>query len=236
MNTTSIAYLALTFDLPLHPADIPAFRGSFARLAGRDGRHDLFHNHNNDSAQRGDYHHRYPLVQYRTRGPHAMVLGLGRGADALADLHATGHLNRFSIRGHRIPLRVIDAHREAPGGLAMHPSEMAFGYRLERYLPFSQARYEEWQSQAALKDKIALLERLLRNHLVSFCYAVDWPPPTTPRIAVQVTDIVRRHTCRVLGKQPYLGFTLDFRSNLHLPAGIALGRKTAFGYGVLQKL
>ena len=228
----SIPYLALTFDLPLHAGDIPAFRGALARLAGQDPLNELFHNHNNDPAQRASYYHRYPLVQYRVQGPHAMVVGVGQGARALAALRDSGRFRGFRIRGHRHPLRVIDEATRPDLALEVHPTELPHGYRLTRYLPFSEARYHEYKALPGLREKTELLERLLINHLVSFAYGVGWSLPAEHRLQVRLTEIDRIRKVRAL-KQAYMAFDLRFDSNARLPTGIALGRKAAFGFGTL---
>lgn len=232
---TQIPYLALTFDLPLHAGDIPAFRGALARLAGQDALNELFHNHNNDPEQRANYHHRYPLVQYRVQGPHAMVVGVGQGADALASLRDSGRFRGFRIRGHRHPLRVIDEAIRTDIALDVHPTDLPHRYRLTRYLPFSESRYREYKALPGLREKTELLERLLRNHLVSFAYGVGWALPPERRLQVRLTEINRIRKVHAL-KQPYMAFDLHFDSNARLPTGIALGRKAAFGFGTLVQL
>ena len=226
--------LSLRFNLALAPRDIRAFRGAFARLAGREA--DLFHNHNNAPERPADYFSRYPVIQYRVRDHHAEVFALGAGVPALEKLVDSGKLRNFNLRGHRQSLRVIEKEAQfLDPGLTV-AQNLAHRYRIRQYLPFSQTRFHEYRQLERMGERIHLLETVLCNHLVSFCYAMEVPPPPAPRIQVALTQLHRQHCKRVLNRQPYQVFDLEFRSNLRVPERVGLGRKTAFGYGVVERV
>jgi hypothetical protein len=225
-NTAKINIYALTFDLELRHADIQAFRGAFAAMAGRQN--DLFHNHDNEEGSSANYKHRYPLVQYRIHGGNASVYGINEGADALEKLQKSGILSDFSMNGDEFPLQVIHSNRER--GLELEVTEQVHAYRIYRYLPFSPDKYREYKNMFALREKIVLLERLIQNHIVSFAHGTNWVLPPDRRIAVTINDLDRVKKVKVVGRD-LMAFDLVFSVNARLPEGLGLGRKTAFGFG-----
>lgn len=227
MNTLHTTQLA--FDLPLHRHDLDKFRGAVAALVGLD--QDLFHNH--DNTQSGAYQQRYPLVQYRIFKGHASILGINAGATALEEFAEAGLFREFCFQGQKLPLALAGYQRDPEFSLTVKRRTEAYTYRVTDYLPFSQERHREYQQTKALRPRMALLERMLRNHIVAFAWGVGWQLPQDRRITVRLEDIEREDR-RVLKDQPYTAFDLVFSTNARLPEGIGLGRKTAFGCGEVQ--
>lgn len=220
--------LSLTFDLPLRHADLPAFRGAFAHMAGHD--QDLFHNHDNDAARAGDYHHRYPLVQYRVHDGHAAILGINAGAEAIGRLHRDQRLADFSLGGWHKPLRVAHSRLQAPAPALLDGSAAPRRYRLYHYLPFTSENYQHYKSLPGLSDRVPFLERILQNHIVAMARGTGCDLPADAPLAVRLQDIDRVKKVNALGT-PMMAFDLVFTAQAQLPEGIGLGRKVAFGFG-----
>ena len=224
-----ISTLSATFKFNLRWSEIPAFRGAIVALAGREK--DLFHNHDNDPSNSSAYKQRYPLIQYRIQDGKAAIFGLNQGADNLEQLLYTSRLSDFKMNGRPHPLQIVRHDRDR----GFRPEILADGdmlsYRIRSYLPFSAENYKIYKSQCNIRDKVDILERLLRNHIVSFTYGVKWPIPDGQRIQVVLNEIEKVKKITIL-KTNLMGFDLSFRVNAHLPAGIGLGRSTAFGCGV----
>lgn len=233
-NMTAIQTISLTFDLPFRHEQIPALRGAMAAFAGKEN--DLFHNHDLSRDNGNDhYRHRYPLIQYRVHEGKAAIFGINKGAEALDFLRKRKDLSTFSMNGYRHPLQVINSQREGSWQLGITPPDQMVRYRIYRYLPFHPENYRQYKSLFSLQDKIAFLERLLRNHLVSFFYGAGWNPETQPELTVVINDLDRVKKVKVMGIN-MMAFDLVFSVNSNLPEGIGIGRKTAFGFGWMISL
>jgi hypothetical protein len=219
--------LSLTFDLPLRHADLPAFRGAFAAMAGHA--QDLFHNHDNQAGSTRDYHHRYPLVQYRVHDGHAAILGINEGAEAIGRLHRAQRFGDFSLQGRRMPLQVAHSRLQAPAP-ALIDGEGPQRYRLYHYLPFTPENYQQYKTLPSLSDKVPFLERILQNHIVAMARGTGCDLPDDAPLAVRLQDIDRVKKVNALGT-PMMAFDLVFTAQARLPEGIGLGRKVAFGFG-----
>lgn len=219
------------FDLPLIHAELPAFRGAMAALAGHQ--QDVFHNHS--SEEDAGYHHRYPLIQYRVHEGHAAVLGINAGAEALDALHRARAWEQFQLNGRRRPLQVVQSTRDHGTGIQLLPPGVVATYRAYHYLPFSPDKYHAYKAQPSLVHKVQMLERMLTNHLVSFGHGVGQPlPPEQPlQLVLQDIDRVKKVTAM---RHTAMAFDLVFSLNATLPEGIAIGRKTSIGFGFVLPL
>lgn len=225
MNTIHTS--AFTFDLPLEHRDLPNFRGAISALAGREK--DLFHNHDNRPGSDRSFHQRYPLVQYRIHGGKASIFGVNEGARAIEQLLQEQQFGAFRMNGRRLPLALSSYHHN-PDFVPRITEEHHF-YRIYSYIPFSFKAFQEYESLPSLHAKIDHLERLLRNHIVAFAYAVNWKLPEDRRIKVNLLDLDSMQKVRIKGHQ-LMAFDMAFTSNALLPKGVGIGRKTAFGLGV----
>jgi hypothetical protein len=237
--------LQLHFSLPLRHDHLPAFRGAFAALAGKDN--DVFHNHDNNLQSENTFLHRYPLVQYRVHDGCAAIYAINEGAEALEKLGKQGAFAHFKMNGHHLPLEVVRRSRDRNIALQIQPIQQQSRYRIYHYIPFTPENYNLYKSHFALVTKVEMLQGLIRNHIVAMLRSVgvgrgelreessqhhDDSPRSSLHAPLEVTinDIDRVKKVNVLG-QNMMAFDLVFSANVNLPEGIALGRKVAFGFG-----
>lgn len=219
---------SLTFDLPLRHENIQAWRGAMADLAGKEN--DFFHNHDSALDEGNTFKHRYPLIQYRVHGQHAALFGINQGADALAAMSKKGLFQHFKINGHARPITVIRESRERSFPLIFSKDHTLNPYRIYRYLPFTSENYHAYKNLSSLSEKIPFLERLMRNHIVSFVHGVGWSLDNDEKVNVVINDIDRVKKTNVLGVN-MVAFDMVFSVNIKLPEGLGIGRKPAFGFG-----
>ena len=213
--------LRVVFDLPLHPRQIPRWRGALIEWAGRD--RDLFHNHR----QGPQNYYRYPLVQYQALGGQAAVLAINEGADQLEQLLTQ---RDWFIRW-RDQLRPLQVDRAEVDWPVVALSDTFRTYRLQHWLPFNQENYRWWKTEAAgLQEKVDRLERILCSHLLTFATGIRWQVPE--KIVLRIQDIRRTKQLRFHGS-PVVAFDLVFDANLILPP-CGLGRAVSHGFGVLD--
>jgi hypothetical protein len=223
--------LSLTFDLPLHPDDLEAFRGAVASLAGIGN--NLFHNHNNAIDAQTPYLFRYPRIQYQMHNGCASLFGINEGADALDGLTRRNAWRNFAVNGRPMPLRVAELRENNNFRLGLLPQPQR--YRIYNYLPFTADNYTQYKQLPYLTEKVAMLERLLANHIVGFGRQVGWQWGDDQRLQVTLNDMDRVKKHNILGTD-LMAFDLVFAANATLPDRLGLGRKPAFGCGWIYRL
>lgn len=229
--------LSVTFGLRLRHHQLEAFRGAVADMACQllpTGQASLFHNHNNGEVPGGNaYLYRYSRIQYRVHGGQVGIWAINEGAEAMAEMELLGAWRNFALGGEPLPLRITELRDSTAPLPAFAPAPMP--YRMYRYLPLNSENYEVYKALEGMADRIHMLERLLANHLVGFGRQVGWQWEGDQQLQVRLRNIAQTRTVKVLGV-PNIALDLDFTANALLPDRMALGRKTAFGFGWLHRL
>ena len=222
--------LNITFDTPIQPWEVPAFRGAVAKKVGYD--HDLFHNHNNiNGLDTHEYHHRYPLIQYKQHRGMPMMLCLEEGVEALHHLFEQPDMS-IDMAGSRRTLRVakldVREHRFEGSSEARH-------YHLRDWLALNEENYAAYRKASGLIAQIAILEKILQNQLVALCYAFGHAPPDSLQVQVQIQDIHNRQWVSYKDVKVWC-FSLEFSVCLDLPNYLGIGKGASTGWGVLRRL
>jgi len=233
----TIQTLTVSLSHPIQRHQIPRWRGAFLEMIGWD--EELFHNHANKGYQgkgtyastqtkRSGHHYRYPLIQYYENGAKGMVLGIQEGAIALDKIIHQKELSiRWNGRQERIEIENIKVGQHR---FQMLPQPKT--YHLHRWLALTQKNYTQWLDCANLQERIALLDRLLVNHLIGLFKELQWNWPARLEANLQFLH----HTERVRFKGLALtAFDVSFTANVDLPIGIGIGKGVSQGYGTLRK-
>lgn len=170
--------------------------------------------------------YRYPPVQYRwtDEGPQVLLIDDAgaalRGQDLSGETLILGG-NRLRIKGARWEALTLQV------ALAATPQRYRFA---APWLALNQDNAERFNH---LKDaeRLELLQRILVGNLLSTCKGLGWNVPA--KIAVRVED-PRELVCSLKGL-PLRGFLATFSCNLHLSAGLALGRSVSHGFGWIER-
>ena len=183
---------------------------------------DLFHQHDPVS---GKPLYRYPLVQYRWKAGHGLVMGWGEAAGRLLALPWLDLELQF---GEETTL-VSDA------ALTLHQGRFGVSERLLHYrlvtptLLLNSENYRRYQSlDDAGKQKER--DRLLVSNLLTALRGLDVVFPE--RLYATFTDM-RERTCHYKG-QELLGFSGHMTCNVALPDGFAFGHAVSHGFGWLM--
>jgi len=260
-TTQKVEVLKIRFDLRLRPNQIYKFRGAIAAAAGWEN--NLFHNHGyrpsglaksssveqpgvaklapkeaeatnlEDAKQVSETNlskavfYRYPLIQYRSEGGYAAIWAMGEGINALRNWMNNG-LTNFRMGGRKYALKITDFKGE---NFYLKVSDTMQTYRLMDWLALNSDNYQRWQSMEDYSARIILLEEILAGHLLSFATAAQWQIPQ--RFEVKLWNVRNCRPMMVHGTER-IAFTILYKTNLLLPANIAVGRSTAFGFGVQQ--
>ena len=192
-------------------------------LGSRFAEHGLLHNHRGDGA----FRYRYPLVQYKITRGRALILGIGRGGEALEALFL--QLNALRIGEREIPLREKQIrHRETVFGWTAKPIE----YRFETpWLGLNQKNHERWPNLSEA-ERAELLERVLTGNLLSLAKGLDYRLAKEQRLVAHA----RLKPVPVHFKnKPMLGFTGNFSVNFLIPDWLGLGKSCARGFGTVRR-
>ncbi len=218
-NDKLVRTLSLCFDLPLHFNQIARWRGAFIEMAGRLD--DRFHNHQDGAA---NFHYRYPIIQYRVWKGQAAIFAVNEGVSAVQKVLAVSSWN-INWNGAQRPLLIKDLHMDDHYLKTLSSFRR---YQLYKYLALNQENYKRWQRAADVGARIQLLERLLRNHLLSCLWGLGWE--SKEEISVKIQEIRRSQMTSFKGIKQ-LTFDLAYDANILLPPQIALGKAVSRGFG-----
>ncbi len=214
-----LATTHLQLALPLDFEDIEALRGAVAASAGLQN--ELFHNHDNT---REGYHYRYPLIQYHCAEGNAAMLGMGDGAEAIAQwmLAYNGQL-KMNGKLHQAPIVEYCSHLEP-----VHSTDEWHTYRIHDWVALNEKNYAEWRRLTRLADQMVLLESAFTAHIMAFARGINWF--VDRRLVAELTDY---HGCQWHQRRgaDLLAFDATFRIQAQLPDGIGLGKGVSIGFG-----
>ncbi|MFN4253903.1 MAG: CRISPR-associated endonuclease Cas6 [Saprospiraceae bacterium] len=221
--------LAVAFDTHLHPWELPRFRGAVAAKVGLE--HDWFHNHDNEG---GGFHHRYPKIQYKlhTRDGQMrpMLLCIDEGVEEAH--HFFSHPNWDLVIGQQAHVMRI-----ASLDVRQHTLQVwddgDFRYHIHKWLALNAENFAEWQRTESLAGRVAMLERLLAAHILSFARGVGCE--FERHLEVRITRLQRDDEWVSYKDVKILAFTLEFGTNASLPDWVGLGKGASMGFGVLRQ-
>ncbi|MEM8524989.1 MAG: CRISPR-associated endonuclease Cas6 [Bacteroidota bacterium] len=213
--------LYLSFDLPLYTRQIPQWRGAFLEMAAWEDH--LFHNHKGESEE-GDFHYRYPLIQYRVRRKKAAIFAIGEGVQALQKVLATSDW-QINWQGQTKTLQVEDLRMNST---LIKTTTQPQSYKLYKWLALNQKNYELWQKCNGLIERTQLLQNILRGHLLAALWGMRWREKVQIEVCIQ--EIRRSQTIPLKGIK-HTTFDIVYTTNVQLPNHIALGKAVSRGFG-----
>lgn len=196
-------------------------RGALVRRLG-SGSSTLLHNHTGEGLRFA-----YPLVQYKIIGGRPAVVGVGEGAPIVARLKGQMELTigkeqrAFSVAG--VSIR---AYRPE---VADEPKM----YSLERYIPLNSDNVDEYESMAALTDRVCFLENIINANILAFFKGIGYH--CADELQTAITSVDKREPLYYKGVR-FWGFDLRFISNVLLPDDVGLGKSSSVGFGTLRRV
>jgi len=220
--------LLINTSIPSRPLDIGNRRKNIISQAidvlGRDGAHDLFHNHKGQKAL-----HRYPLIQYRVSNNMLTLFAIGEAVPALIKVVVDADLDN---RSHRITLNNVTMQK---GKAELTPSKRNEYYRLMDWVAFNNEVFnEKWNTSYSFLERVGLLNDAISGHLRVLGYQL-LPQEDVQKIEGELYMLTNRKTQDLYGNK-VMGFNVIFKTPYHLPENFALGRGISLGTGTFQKL
>lgn len=221
MNKTR--YLQLQFDQPFQAFDIPKLRAAIIEKTKRES--SLFHNHEGENG----YIYRYPLIQYKIKDKKPCLICL---KEATEDIH---YLLReknfdFKINGTNISFEIEDVRLKYE---KIQTWDTDFQYSLLHYLALNQENFDKYKNQNGLLGRISMLEQLLLKHLEIFAKEMEAYLPLP--LFASILNIKEEKYIEYKNVF-HLAFTLDFKSNLHIPEYVGIGKGASVGFGIVKKI
>lgn len=222
-NMLMVPTLSIVFDLPLQQRQISQWRGAFIEMAGRS--YPLLHNHQED----GSTIYQYPRVQYRIRNGKAAIFAIGEGVKCIQQVLAErSWVLNWQSKALKLAIHEMKHH---DGALGIQDTMMR--YHISNYLALNQENYQDWLQRESLLERIQILERLLRNHLLACMWGLGWESETELNVKlIELSDTKQL----IYHSKSLMAFDLVFTSNAQIPAGIAAGKAVSFGFGNIQPM
>jgi hypothetical protein len=217
-----IRYLVIEFSNPLHPREVPAFRGAVAGKVGAE--HVNFHHHLSER----EFLFGYPVIQYKSIRRQAALVCVDFGVDEVHHFFQNKSWE-LSIGERKETLEVRNLRMRQ---FVMQVWDKSFEYRIVNWLPFNDENYSKFKSTDDWLSHQKLLEGILTGNILSFAKGIKWD--VDREINVRVDEIVKRKTMRIKD-QTFLGLDVSFRSNVFLPNYIGLGKSPSKGYGMVRQ-
>ncbi|GIW67993.1 MAG: hypothetical protein KatS3mg096_861 [Candidatus Parcubacteria bacterium] len=214
-------FLHVVFDNVISRSELSAFRGAIINKAGKEN--TLFHNHTNNG-----YLYKYPLIQYKLyRNIYPSILCIEKGVDEIYHLFKHKHWD-INLKGKNIDLKVkqlilSDAYFKQCSTFKK--------YNISNWLALNKENYQKYNS-FALKDKIALLENILKANILAMAKGINWH--ISDKIELIINNINRQKVARYKGVK-LLAFNLSFQTNVILPQYLSLGKGASMGFGVITE-
>lgn len=217
VRTTVVMY-----DTQISEAEIGCLRGLMISVAGGNS---LFHNHQGEG-----YRYAYPLVQYKRIAGHAALVGIGEGADAVAQLAFDHPKVEGRIGRRQVEMSVANMRMESSdiscGG------EMDRRYKVSRWMPLNEKNYHAYRSTQGLIERMAMMERLLTANILSFAKGVGVFFDREVRNSL-TRLVVAGHAMRKGVEM--MAFDAEFASNVEMPDYVGIGKGASIGRGTLMR-
>ena len=202
--------------------EVPYFRGAvIAALNGAENM--LLHNHVGDDG----YRYAYPKIQYKIIDERAALVCVEEGIDAVVP-NIMRLIRSFQIGNRELPMTIQGIESEEMDMDICEPTE----YKITRWLPLNGENYATYKSTESLRERIILLERILKGNILSMAKGIDMH--IDHDVTVDITELSQPYT--TWHKQMKLmAFDISFTTNIALPNHIGLGKNASLGCGVVER-
>lgn len=214
--------ISLLFDRPIsqlvRPKDL---RGAISHL-NKDN--VLFHQHANDEY----LVYNYPLIQYKIIEGRGVIVGMDKGAVAVAKLNLIKkHLNLENTE-YIVEQQVMSFLTPC---LGIHDRDRKYKF-LTPWLALNEKNYEKYQRLGNWAKKKVLLEKILIGNILSMSKSLGYTVPAP--IKANVFDL--KEVSTKLKGTPMLGFLGKFSVNFEIPDYWGVGKSVSRGFGTVKRI
>ncbi|MGB0524642.1 MAG: CRISPR-associated endonuclease Cas6 [Flammeovirgaceae bacterium] len=216
--------LIVSFDAPISPKQISAFRGAIVNLIGRENSL-LFHNHLGDKK----FRYGYPLIQYKHLHQKPALVCVGEGVE---EIHKFFQQEDWTINlaGETMQLRIAKLEMKE---LRLQMLENMRTYRIRYWVALNDEAKKRYENLDNLAERITMLEQILAGNIISMAKGINWQVPD--RIECKVVDLGKHYFVPIKRVKKQV-FNLTFKTNVFLPNDIGLGRHASLGFGTIWQV
>jgi Cas6b N-terminal domain len=247
--TLSFQKIITTIPCQLDETDL------FRRKIGQMHRaNEYLHNHDNRNNE-NKYHHRYPLVQYRSVKGCLEIVAFNEAIYSLTEIINNNTLLQIDFNKNKnftvklFPTKTpiikqieVALPNKAPRKPIAREQQELYFYRLENVILYSKVQYDVYENFFSFFEKINYLTTLIQHSLVALIQSLVVENAFVKVADVRVTIIDIKENKKILNmyakndieKKIKLGCqTLQFACNVLLPAELAIGHAVAYGHGLI---
>ena len=222
LATINQCITSLLFDKPfskvVRPKDL---RGAISHL---NIDNILFHQHANNEY----LVYNYPLIQYKIIEGNGHIVGLNKGAIAVAEMNLVGKPLNLGNTEYIVEQQVMSFL--APH-LGMHNSDRKYRF-LFPWLALNEKNYEKYQKLETQTKKRGLLEKILVGNIISLSKGLGYTVPAP--IKANIRNFKEVQTS--LKGTPMLGFLGSFSVNFEIPDYWGIGKSVSRGFGTVKRM
>ena len=217
-----IEVLTLVFNtVRFRVSDLPKLRGFFATHFPENME---FHNHLPD----GSFSYKYPVIQYRLIDEHPALIGVKNGIELIKNLFFELDELIINERVYQLPEKEIMLKEQELG-----ECEDYINYRfVSPWMALKEDNYHKYKSLNKMEQQ-QFLKILLRENLKSLCKGFGYWMEDVEKVNVE--GFFRELPVNFKNKK-MLCFTGDFIVNFQIPQYLGLGKQSARGFGVVEKV
>ena len=194
-------------------------RGAFGNLLRDDS---LFHQHDSN----GKPVYRYPLIQYKILDKKAVVLGLAKGAESLAEIKLLGSTLVIGNSSYEVVQQQTFYSMVGVGF-----STNLFHYEfITPWIALNEKNFEKYHKIGDQRRRKNLLTKILTGNLLSMSKGIEYNAKNTIYIEIFHFEEVKTS----LKGNPMLGFYARFASNFIIPNLWGVGKSVSRGFGVVS--
>ncbi|MCF7859682.1 MAG: hypothetical protein K9N07_10250 [Candidatus Cloacimonetes bacterium] len=217
-----VKIIKIVFDtVSFQAGDLPKLRGYFA---GKFPDEIEFHNH----LPGGGFSYTFPVIQYRLINGHPALIGINNGIDLIKNLFFDLDELIINERKYNLPEKEIMLIEQELG-----ETEDFINYKFSS--PWMALKEENFQKYIKLNkpEQQSFLKLLLRENLKSLCKGFDYWIDDIEKIKVE--GFFKEKPVNFKNRK-MLCFYGDFMINFQIPQYLGLGKQSARGFGVVEKV
>ena len=218
-----VRLLIIQFNNTIERKEIPLFRGAVIESV-KDSNNVLFHNHIGEG-----FRYSYPLIQYKRIHQKAAIVCINEGTDSIGEFFSSCNF-QFKL-GEKYVEMIIDSVKAYQ--VQVQCWDTSFSYYLRNWLPLNSDNYEQYKKLDGLVEQTTFLEKILIGNILSFLKGINIH--LEDEIKCKIIALNEPKIARSKGVK-LMSFDIEFKTNIHLPDYIGLGKNTSLGYGIIKRI
>lgn len=213
----------VVFENTIRQEEIAPFRAAVAKKVPQNN--VLLHHHLEDKLL-----YRYPLIQYKIYNGQPMIFSIDEGAEFITQSFL--NLSDWNIHIYNKPIQlqlsILNLYY-AP----LQVWDKLMTYKIYQWAPLHGDNYEKYMKMPFVRDRINMLEQILKAHIISMAEGVKWN--VDKKIEVHQIHIHKQKW--ITHKRiKWLTFDMSFATNVSLPNDIGLGKFSSLGFGHIRRI